>query len=396
VTSRIRRARARVRPRCLAVPAVLTALVGCGLAAGPAQAVPGAPVVSAVSTSTDSWVTLPMGDLSDPNNTFWELFHTVPGASHWSLATPPGVADNGGLIESASAGTAVVGVLPSQLLRFSPLAQSADGGTSWVPVFLPGALVSAPDALAYESGSPGGAIALVSGDRALRGAIGLSSWSPLVSAATLSRASPECGVVGLDGATLLAGGAPLIATGCQRGGQIGLFTQTATTWHSAGFTLGGSLRGAATTVLRVQSTSAATTVLALVSRGRQRALVALWQSGAAPWSATGPLALASGTSVRSTAVNAAGDISVLLGGGTGGTGWAAEVTPAGTWRRLPPLPARTAALALPAGALASSQPDIEAFTVDGESLGVYALAPPGETWAKVQSSQVPLAYGSSS
>jgi hypothetical protein len=95
-------------------------------------------------------------------------------------------------------------------------------------------------------------------------------------------------------------------------------------------------------------------------------------------------------------VNAAGDISVLLGGGTGGTGWAAEVTPAGTWRRLPPLPARTAALALPAGALASSQPDIEAFTVDGESLGVYALAPPGETWAKVQSSQVPLAYGSSS
>ncbi len=175
---------------------------------------------------------------------------------------------------------------PARLLRFSPLAQSADGGASWVPAFLPGALSPVPDALAYESGSPGGAVALVSGDRALRGPIGLSSWSPLVTAATLSRVSPDCGVVGLDGATLLPGGAPLIATGCRRSGQIGLFTQTTASWHSAGFTLGGSLRRAATTVLRVQSTAEATTVLALVSRDGRRGLVALWRSGSAPWSVT--------------------------------------------------------------------------------------------------------------
>ena len=336
-----------------------------------------------------------MGNLSDPSNTFWELFHTVPGSSHWSLVTPPGVADNGGLIETASAGAAVVGVLPSALLRFSPLAQSSDGGASWVPAFLPGALSPVPDALAYESGSPGGAIALVSGDRALRGPIGLSSWSPLVTTATLSRVSPDCGVVGLDGATLLPGGAPLIATGCRRGGRIGLFTQTTASWHSAGFTLGGSFRGAATTVLRVQSTTEATTVLALVSRGGRRGLVALWQSGSAPWAVTRPLALRSGTSVRSTAVNATGVISVLLGGGAGGTGEAVDVAPAGTWKRLPRLPARTAALALPAGGLDSSPPDIDAFTVHGESLGVYGLASSGEAWVQIQSSQVALAYGSS-
>ncbi len=203
-------------------------------------------------------------------------------------------------------------------------------------------------------------------------------------------------MVGLDGATLLPGGAPLIATGCRRGGQIGLFTRTAATWHSAGFTLGGSLRGAATTVLRVQSTAAATTVLALASRDGRRALVALWRSGSAPWTVTRPLALASGTSVRSTAVNAAGDVSVLLGGGR-----RYSVRPSRSRRQergdaLPRLPARTAALALPAGALPSSRPDVDAFTVDGESLGVFSLAPSGEAWAKVQSSQVPLAYGSSS
>ena len=32
----------------------------------------------------------------------------------------------------------------------------------------------------------------------------------------------------------------------------------------------------------------------------------------------------------------------------------------------------------------------------GESLSVFSLTPSGEAWTKVQSSQVPLAYGSSS
>ena len=288
----------RVRPRCLVAPAILSALLGCGLAATPSWAAAPTPMVSAVSTSSDSWVTLPMGDLSDPSNTFWELFHAAPGSSTWSLVTPPGVADNGGLIASVSSGAAVVGVVPSDLLRFSPLAQSANSGTSWVPAFLPGALARLPDALAYDAAAPGGVIAVLGGGRALSAPVGLTAWSPLVTATTLSRVSPGCGVDGLDGATLLPSGAPLIATGCRRGGQVGLFTRTAQTWRSAGLTLGGAFRGAATTVLRVQSTAAATTVLALASRGARRALVALWRSGSAPWSAARPLAIGSGTSDR--------------------------------------------------------------------------------------------------
>jgi hypothetical protein len=336
-----------------------------------------------------------MGDLSDPNNTFWELFHTAPGLVRWSLATPPGVADNGGLIESASAGVALVGVLPSQLLRFSPLAQSANGGSSWVPAFLPAALSPVPDALAGDAASPVGAIALVSGGRALSGPVGLSSWSPLVTAAALSRASPGCGVLGLDGVTLLPSGAPLIATGCRRGGRVGLFARTAAAWRSVGLTLGGPLRGAATTVLRVQSMAATTTVLALASLGGRRALEALWKSGNAPWTVARPLALGSGASIRSTAVNSAGDVAVLLGSPRG-TREAVDIAPAGAWNQLPSLPARTAGVALPAGALHSSGPDIEVFTVDSESLDVFSLTPSGEAWTKFQSSQIPLAYGSSS
>jgi hypothetical protein len=38
---------------------------------------------------------------------------------------------------------------------------------------------------------------------------------------------------------------------------------------------------------------------------------------------------------------------------------------------------------------------IDAFTVQGGALGVYALTPSGGTWVRVQSSQVAIAYGSS-
>ena len=352
-------------------------------------------MVSAVSTSSDSWVTLPMGRLTDPRNTFWELFHAAPGSSHWSLVTPPGVADNGGLIASASAGAALVGVVPSDLLRFSPLAQSAQDGTSWSPAFLPGALAPVPDALAYTSTAPGGAIALLGGGRALTGPVGLSSWSPLVTAAALRRLSPSCGVNGLDGATLMPGGAPLIATGCRRSGHVGLFTRTSTSWKDSGVTLGGSLREATTTVLRVQSTAATTTVLAVASlRGRQ-SLVALWRSGSAPWTVAAPLTLSSGSSVRSTAVNSAGDVAVLFGVGTGRMRNAIDIAPGGIWNRLPRLPARTTALALPGGALTFGQPAVNAFSVAGESLDVFSLTPAGTAWAMIQSSRIPLAYGSS-
>jgi hypothetical protein len=376
------------------VTTAVTALLVCGLAAAPAQATSAAPLVSADSTSSDSWVTLPMGDLSNPNNTFWELFHASPGSSRWSLVTPPGAADNGGLVESASAGAALVGVVPSGLLRFSPLAQSADSGSSWLPAFLPGALASVPDALAYESAPSGGAIALLRGGRALTAPVGLSSWSPLITAAALSRVSPACSVDGLDGATLLPSGSPLIATGCRRGGQVALFTRTAATWQSAGLTLAGPLRGAATVVLRMESTVAETTVLALASRNGRRSLVALWRSGSAPWTMATPLALSSGVSLRATAVNPAGDVAVLLG--DSGTREAVDVAPSGTWNQLPRPPARTVALALPARALPSSGPDVDAFTVGGASLGVFSLTPSGEAWARVQSSRIPLAYGSSS
>ena len=261
----------------------------------------------------------------------------APRAGHWLRR--PGVADNGGLVESASAGAVVVGVVPSGLLRFSPLAESAHGGSSWAPAFLPGALAPLPDALAVRRIFTWGRHRTADGGRALSGPADLTSWSSLVTAAALRRVAPGCGVDGLDGATVLPTGAPLIATGCLRGGQLGLFTRTASTWRRLPVTLGGALRGAATTVLRVQSTTAATTVLVAGEPGWS-AMLSWPCGGAAPrrgrWRRS--LVLGSGDSVRSTAVNAAGDVAVLLSGRTGGRRVAVEVAAGGAMEPAAPAP----------------------------------------------------------
>jgi hypothetical protein len=357
-------------------------------------AVQRAPVVSAISTSSGSWVILPMGNLSEPSNTFWQVFHSTPGSSRWSLVTPPGVADNGGLVAGASAGSAVVGVLPSRLLHFSPLAQSSNGGASWAPEYFPAGLAPLPDALAYQAAAPDGAIALTSRDRVLAASPSLSSWSQLVSVKGLRNVSRACTVTAFDAVAMLPSGTPLVATGCRQGGEVGVFMRTPTgSWQSNGPTLGASLRAGVTDVLRLQVTGATTTALVTAGRATQRALVALWRIGDAPWAVSRALPLRSGESVLSSSVGADGTLAVLLDT-PGGTGRALDIASGGTWSRLPPPPPRTVALATPViSSMAGST--VDAFTVDGEQLGIFALTPSGAKWVRVQSSRVSLAYGSS-
>ena len=127
---------------------------------------------------------LPIGELGDPSNTFWELLYAGPGSSHWTVVTPEGVADNGGIVAGVSPVSADVGVLPSGLLHFSPLARSTDGGRTWNSALLPGALAARPDALAGPAVVGGQARAVV-GRSVLRATADLSSWSRATSVAAL-------------------------------------------------------------------------------------------------------------------------------------------------------------------------------------------------------------------
>ena len=142
---------------------------------------------SGVSTPDGSWSTVPMGQVSDQSNTFWELFHTAPGSSRWTLVTPEGTADNGGLVAGVSGDSIAAGVLPSALLRFSPLSSSADGGASWTPVFLPGALATA----GRRSGDSGVRHARRAGGHARRHGHGGDQEPRFLGAPGLGRRAPQ-------------------------------------------------------------------------------------------------------------------------------------------------------------------------------------------------------------
>jgi hypothetical protein len=354
-----------------------------------------APLPSGTETAGGAWAVLPMGLLSDPSNTFWQVLHTPPGtgsSSHWSVVTPQGVADNGGLVAGASTNSVVVGTLPSKFLTFSPLSVSVDNGTSWSPAFLPGALAARPDALADVGGTNGGSFAIV-GSTVLRAGQGAAAWSSLVTLRRLRQVSPRCDATALDAVAAMPSGSPLIATGCGRGGTVAVFTTSGGSWRQVGTTLHPSFAGWSTSVLRLESNGPATTAVVTAAHGGHAVVVALWQNGG-QWSESVPLPVTSNTPLLASSVGAAGTVAVLVGPARAPVAY--DLSPGGRWTRLPPLPPATRALGPLETGVGFGGSVIDAFTVSGGTeLGVYALTPSGTSWAKVQSTEVPLAYGSS-
>ncbi len=371
----------------VALGAMAAVSVGYTASAG-AAAVGASPLSSGVATTDGSWVVLPMGELSDQANTFWQVLRAVPGTSHWSVVTPRGVADNGGLVTGATAGSVVIGFLPSQLLRFSPLAVSSSGGRTWNPQLLPVALAADPDALA--SGPAGNAVAAVVGDKVLAAPAGLSHWSSLVTVSRLARLFPQCGVASIGAVAVLPSGAPLVATGCDRAG-IGIFTETDGTWSADGKASGTAWKSA-TEVLRLQATGP--TATALVRTGRDHPVfVGAWQGPDGIWTFSHSLSLPPRALIRATAVGDDGTLAMVVDSDAAVSAY--TIDPNGAWRRLPAPPVGTTAISIPTRSTTIGAETIDAFTVRGGALGVYALTQSGTGWVRVQSSRVAIAYDSS-
>ena len=336
-----------------------------------------------------------MGVFSEESNTFWQLLHASPGSSHWSVVTPPGVADNGGLVVGASQSSVLVGFLPNARLRFSPLAQSSDDGSTWNPVFLPGGLAVVPDALAYAEGNPGGALAVVGGRLVFETGTDLGAWSPIASSVQFRRASPRCLVSGIGAVAYSGSGEPMVAANCSGGGMVGLFTRRGGSWQASGSELHGALSRASTSVLRLGSSGANTIALVQATTARNRSLVAQWQTGSV-WSDSPPLTVPRGGSVTATSLSLGGLLAVLAHTKDGRL-VAEYVGPGRRWAALPTPPGATVALAdVAPSSLSFGATLFDAFTVKGTVLSVYALTPAGTKWVLAQTIRVPLAYGSSS
>jgi len=352
-----------------------------------------ASLASAVTTPGGSWAVVAMGQLDQPLNTFWEVFYRAPSTSSWRLSTPPGVADNGGLVVSATgAGAVTVGFEPSQLLRYSPLALSSDAGANWTPALVPESLVATPDALAVSGGGGGSALALVGrgAGQVLTAKGPLLSWHALSGGRLLASGSDaRCGVAGLDAVALSSSSIPLVGTGCRRTGQVGVFAHLGTRWELIGPSLRGALRGATTRILRLDSSGVTTTAL-LAEDGRDGVgLVGLWRSATGTWTESLPLTLGRTPTVRASALGSTGQQLVFIEEQGKHAVLEGAAGPGQPWRRLPVPPSGTGTVSV------QSDGSIDAFSVDGSKLRIFTLAPNGTSWSLSQKLNVPIAYGSS-
>jgi hypothetical protein len=375
------------------------ALLGAGLAAGcgtQAASVTGtappavtAPLSTSLVTAQGTWAVAVMGGAAAAANNFWQLFVRPACAGGWSLVTPPGVADNGGLVVAGGSTSFTVGVRPSQDLTFSPLATSTDAGENWTPGLLDAHLADTPGAIAV---APSGRTLALLQDGSIQAAATASTaaaghWSRLTSRGALAASAPgrECGLVSVQAVSFGPNENPVAAGSCVRPDVAGVFTDDGGTWRSAGLVLPGR---DPVQVLGLARGSGGTVAL-LAGNG----LFAAWWTGTR-WTVSDPLGAGQLTagSVRAAGFGPGGSAWLMLGGGRAET----IGGPGASWAVLPSVPAGTATLAPPGPGpgSAAAAGSYDALAVAGSRLTVWRLG--RAAWTKVQLINVPVQYGSSS
>jgi hypothetical protein len=357
---------------------------GCGtqtarVAVAPSMPVVAAPLSTSLVTAQGTWAITVMGGSAASENNFWQVFVRPAGASQWSLVTPPGVADNGGLVAAGTPASLTVGFRPSQDLLSSPLAASTDAGRTWTQGLLDADLADTQDAIAADQAGPSLAL-LQDGsieEAQTASAAAAGHWTQLTTRPALaaSAAGRDCGLVAVNAVSFGKNQTPLAAGSCVRRGVAGVFADTGGTWGSAGIVLPAEFGRDQVQVLGLASTSGGN--VALVLAGDR--LLAAWSDGSR-WTVSAPVA---GSSVRASGFGTDGSAWLLSGGRAETIGG-----PGGSWRALPALPTGTATLAPGPGG------SYDALAVSGSRLTVWRLA--DGAWGKVQVITVPIEYGSSS
>lgn len=400
---RVRGGRAAAAVGAIVVLAVtVSACSSSTTSPAPADVAPPIPLTSSSAdpgTGSGAWATLALGHLDDPLNTFWQLFSLSNGSSRWTLATPPGVASNGGLALAVAPASVLAGFGPSQALRFSPLAETTDGGRTWAPGLLPGGLAAVPDSLSVSSGGRPVALLQTGDGTVVTSTSTLSAWRPLISGRALARdpAASSCGIERLtavasgvgagSGASSGAGsGTAAVGAACLHGGRPGIFESVGPGWEAVGPALPGAPAGPIE-VIRLEEIPGGATALVGAGTGHGVELFALRSTdGLRTWTVAGPLALGGGT-LTATGSTPSGGFVVTTGGAHGARGASMVDPPATGWVHLaPPPPGTSAVVATPGNG-------VDALVVRQSVLDVYALRT--RTWERTQVLSVPIQYGSS-
>ncbi len=381
----------RLAALALIFPGVLLAAGCASPPTPPPPPVPAAPPAPSLNTSLDTaagiWAAVVMGGSAAQNNAFWEVFIRPATGTGWKLVTPPGTADNGGLVLAGTDGPEfVTGFRPSQDLTFSPLIQTTNSGQDWTSLNpLDAALASTPDALAIQPGS-GHLLALLADSTAEQASSGGASWSVLVTRQTLAATPPgqRCGLTAVTAVTYTPAGNPVLAGTCDRPGTAGIFTGDGRTWQAAGPAIPAALAGSDITVRRLTRNGQGMTALLQAGTGSDASLLATWSADGSHWTLSPPLPLGD-ADLTTVSFGPGGTAAIIT------TAHHGQVIAAGsTWQPLPPLPPDTATLA--PGPRGTTQ----ALAVIRGTLTIWQHTPGQATWTKAQVLTVPIPYGSSS
>ena len=357
-----------------------------------------ATVSSSVTTPGQSSVIVAMGHLDDPSNTFWELFLRRAGSPTWVLATPPGVATNGGLVASVPVGGPLTaGFLTSADLTFSPVAATTDDGATWNPGQLPGALVPRPDALAWGPPGTTAAVVATSGQTLETSSGDLDDWRPTGTSSALAPVSSDCHLQALTAVAFDVSDVPVVGATCTDTDRVGLFapaqassSSVAGPWRSVGPPVAGGLDKVGSSVLRLDATSAGLAGLVQVTSPTGTTMNAIWEQGVlGRWFQSGAPSVPSGWTLLATGIGGGGGsgATVLLGRGYRRV-VAVIPGPGHPWSVSPPAPDG-------ASAVATVGDETDAFVSDNSVLTVWAWSPGSTSWRHAAAITVAIPYGSS-
>jgi hypothetical protein len=311
--------RRTIVPAAAVIAAAVTAaalLAGCGrsAAAGSSSSPPPpGPIATATSTSGASWAIVRSGGAA-VGGKFWQLLVRPAGSTTWRLATPPGVADNGGLVVTGAAnGTMTAGFVPNELLKFTPLASSTDTGTHWTQGLLSAGLSAAPSALAAVPG--GRLVAITSKGAAEESGHDGSGWTSLTTLRSLAAtpAGRSCGLTALSAVAVGRAGTPLVAGACSRSGKVGIFVRSAGGWGFAAESQRGTGLNEPVRVLQMVSLASGTDVLLAVGSGPGEIVRPAWLSASTGVLTTGYPLNAKGSPITSTFFASSGAWGVVFG-----------------------------------------------------------------------------------
>ncbi len=337
-----------------------------------------------------TWATLPMGDLGQPLNTFWQLLELPPGSSQWTNQVEvTAVATNGGIVLDSGPAGMVAAVRPSNMLTYSPLVITADAGSSWTQGLIDASLVDRPGSLSSGTADAFALVAGSGGTLVLRGSAALDGWHPLADQRTLaaSAGGRTCGLTAVTAVADLAG-SPVVGAACGHAGTVGVLAQGAGgQWRLAGPALPAQLRGDRVEVVDLWPDGQGEAGLLELSGGGHERVAAAFSPDGSTWTLSPELALPGGGTLTSVGVTGNGGVFVLAASGQGELLDVCTSSGSG-WQTLPAPPRGTSTVAFPIGTAPS------ALVVDHSTVNVFTLR--SSAWSQSQRLDVTIQFGSSS